>query len=206
MSTIINAFIKLAIEVNKKVAGKYAKVGDVDIFCPTLESAGFAPEVATDKEGNAVIEDGLPVYKEAAHNWILGAMLAQVKAQARNKLVSGTASLKEGSTIAADWEALTAEGERGGNGDALAAVREVKADFLAFAKALGKSQKAVETLTTLFGSKNSLALQSPENKAKMATYVADFAETLDEVKLARYMKYLEGINAACETSSEVDDF
>jgi len=202
----MNAFTKLAIDVSKKVAGKFAKVGTVDIYCPTLEDAGFSPEVQKDAEGKAVVEDGLPVYKNEAHNWILGAMLAQVKAQARNKLVSGTAALKEGASIAQDWVALTAEGERGGNGDALAAVREVKADFAKYVAALGKSQKAQETLITLFSSKNSLALQSPENKAKMETYVANFAETLDEAQMTRYAKYLEGIAAACAAVAEVDDF
>lgn len=200
------SFKQLIIEVSKKVAGKYSKVGDVTIHVPTLEDAGFTPEAQLDDKGQPVVEDGLPVYKSEAHNWILGAMLAQVKAQARNKLVSGTASLKDGAAIATDWAALTAEGDRGGNGDALAAIREVKADFAKHVASIGKSQKAQETLTTLFSSKNSLALQSPENKAKMESYVAAFAETLDEVKLARYMRYLEGINVACAVSVEVDDF
>ncbi len=199
-------FNTLSIEVNKKVGGKFEKVGAVDIYVPTLEAAGFTPERQKDDAGNDVMEDGLPVYKTDAHNWIQGAMLAQVKAQARNKLVSGTAALKDGQAIATDWPTLTAEGERGGNGDALAVVREVKEAFKKHVATLNKSQKAQETLVTLFASKQSLALQSPENKAKMAQYVADFAETLEEPQMARYMKYLEAINAACEVGEEVEDF
>ena len=199
-------FATLTIEVSKKVAGKFAKVGDVSIFVPTLEAAGFTAERQLDEKGAEVVEDGLPVYKSEAHNWIQGAMLAQVKAQARNKLVSGTATLKDGQAIASDWATLTAEGERGGNGDALAVVREVKAAFAKHVASLGKSQKAQDTLTTLFGSKQSLALQSPENKSKMEQYVSDFAATLDEANTNRFMKYLEGIATACSNTEEVDDF
>lgn len=210
MTTIAKAvallFATISIEVNKKVAGKFSKVGAVDIYVPTLEAAGFTAERQLDDKGNEVMEDGLPVYKAASHNWIQGAMLAQVKAQARNKLVSGTATLKEGQAIATDWDTLTAEGERGGNGDALAVVREVKAAFAKHVASIGKSQKAQDTLTTLFASRQSLALQSTENKAKMAQYVAEFAETLDDAQLTRFMKYLEAINQACEVTDEVEDF
>lgn len=205
-AAVAAAFAPLTIDVNKKVANKFQKVGDVAIYCPTLEAATWPPVRQKDEAGNDVMEDGLPVYKDEAHNWIQGAILAQVKAQARNKLVSGTATLKDGQTIATDWPTLTAEGERGGNGDALAVVREVKAAFAKHVAGLGKSQKAQETLTTLFGSKQSLALQSPENKAKMEQYVSEFAASLDEASLTRYMKYLEGINAACANTEEVDDF
>lgn len=206
-AAVASAFAVLSIEVNKKVNNKFTKVGEVAIYCPTLEDAKLeGAERQKDEKGDEVFEDGLPVYKDKAHNWIQGAILAQVKAQARNKLVSGTATLKDGQAIATDWDTLTAEGERGGNGDALAVVREVKAAFAKHVATLGKSAKAQETLTTLFGSKQSLALQSPENKAKMEQYVGDFAATLDEASLTRYMKYLEGINAACANSEEVDDF
>jgi len=200
-------FATLSIEVNKKgTGGKFEKVGAVDIYVPTLEAAGFTPERQKDEDGKDVVEDGLPVYKEASHNWIQGAMLAQVKAQARNKLVSGTAALKENAVIATDWDTLTAEGDRGNNGDALAAVREVKALFQKWVATIGKNQKAQETLTILFANRQSLALQTAQNKAKMEQYVGDFAATLDEAQLTRYMKYLEGVNAACSTSDEIGDF
>jgi hypothetical protein len=207
-NAVTPAFAALTIEVNKKTpgTGKFAKVGEATIYCPTLEAAGFTVERQLDEKGQEVIEDGLPIYKSDAHNWIQGAMLAQTKAQARNKLVSGTATLKDGQTIANDWATLTAEGERGGNGEALQIVRDVKAAFAKYVATLGKSQKAVETLITLFASKQSLALQSPENKGKMSQYVSDFAETLPADQLTRYMKYLEGINAACDNTEEVDDF
>lgn len=205
-----NAQMKeIKIEVNKKVNGKYAKVGEQSIFVPILHlalSALGSPEIAKDKDGADVYEDGLPVYTKDEHNWVQGAMLAQVKAQARNKLVPGTADVKAGQAIATDWPSLTAEGERVGNPEALAAIREAKADFAAWVATLGKSAGAQATMNTLFANKQALSLQTPENKAKIAKYVEDFATSLDETKLERYMKYLDSVTAACEVTTEVDDF
>jgi hypothetical protein len=197
---------KQIIEVNKKVAGKYEKVGEVAIFVPTLEDAGFTAERQMDKEGKPVVEDGLPVYVEDKHNWVQGAMLAAVKAQARNKLVPGSATLKDGASIAEDWDALTAEGERGGNGAALAAVRELKAAFVAWVATLGKSATTQQVLTTLFGNRQALSLQSPSHKEKMEAYVTDFAATLDADALAKGERYLQSLIDACKAETEAEDF
>lgn len=197
---------QLKIEVNQKVNGKYSPVGEITIHVPTLDEVFEGVAISKDKEGKEVFEDGLPVYEKDEHNWIQGAILAQVKAQARNKLVSKTADLKPGQKIAETWAELTAEGERVGNADALAAIREAKTDFAAWVASLGKSAAAQATMNTLFGNKAALSLQSDTNKQKVAKYVEDFAATLDEAKLERYMKYLESIQAACEATTEVDDF
>jgi hypothetical protein len=198
---------ELKIKVNQKVNGKYSEVGEVAIFVPMLhEVFPDAVKIAKDKDGKDVTEEGLPVYEKDEHNWIQGSMLAQVKAQARNKLQPKTAQLKAGQTIATDWASLTAEGERVGNPEALAAIREAKGDFAAWVATLGKSAGAQATLNTLFGNKQALSLQSSDNKAKMAQYVTDFAKSLDEAKQERYTRYLESVIAACEVVTEVDDF
>lgn len=199
---------QIKIEVNQKVNGKYAVVGTVDIFVPNLEEVGVgvAPEQATDEKGELAFEDGLPVYKDARHNFILDCIVAATKAKARNKLVPKTANVKPGQAIATTLEALMAEAERIGNPEALAAIREAKKDFSKWVETLGKSANAQATLNTLFGNKEALKLQSAEAKAKMAKYVEDFSEALEEEKLNRYMKYLESVNAACELVTEVDDF
>jgi hypothetical protein len=202
-----SAFAQVAIEVNKKVSGKYSKVGEISIYVPTLADAGIVAEVQLDSKTNEpIIEDGLPVYKEDKFNWVQGAILAQVKAQARNKLVSGTADLKAGQAIAADWPTLTAEGERGGNGEALAIVREAKASFAKWVASLGRSAAAQQTLNMLFSNKQALSLQSTDNKAKVAKYVEDFAISLEAAELERYTKYLESVQVACESTVEAEDF
>lgn len=197
---------ELKIEVNKKVNGKYSKVGEVAIHVPMLHELFAEAKIAVDKEGKQVFEDGLPVYEKDEHNWVQGSMLAQVKAQARNKLVPGTADVKAGQAIATDWASLTAEGDRVGNPDALAAIREAKADFSKWVASLNKSAAAQATLNTLFGNKQALALQSSDNKQKMSGYVTDFAASLEVAQLERYTKYLDSVIAACEVTTEVDDF
>lgn len=198
------AFAAIQIEVNKKVNGKYEKIGEQTIHVPTLHAIFPNLVIATDKDGNEVIEDGLPVYTDDKANYVQGSILAAVKAQARNKLVDG--KVKAGQVIASNWEELLAEGERVGNPDALAAIREAKAAFAQYVVSLGKSEGAQNTLTTLFASKQALGLQDQKNKDKMAKYVEEFAITLDEAQMNRFMKYLESVSKACEPSVEIDDF
>lgn len=199
-------FNQIQIEVNKKVNGKYEKVGEQTIHVPVLHSVFPELKIAKDKDGADITEDGLPVYEKDEANYIQGAILAAVKAQARNKFVPGTATLKPGNVIATDWPSLMAEGERVGNPEALAAIREAKADFAAWVATLGKSAGAQATLTTLFNNRQALSLQSEENKTKMAKYVEDFAGSLEAAKLERYMKYMATLEEACKVSTEVDDF
>lgn len=199
------AFIELKADVSKKEGGQFKKVGDMVYYVPTLEDAGFTPERQKDDKGEDLFDEGLPVYKEAAANWVMGAVHAAVKAQARNKLLPGTASLREGAKIATDWDTLTAEAERPG-GEALKAMHEVKDLFKKHVASLGKSQKAQDTLITLFSNPPSLALQSAENREKMSNYVGEFLETLNPEQATRYSRYLDKIATACATEAEADDF
>ena len=201
------AFTACTIEVNQKGAdGKYAKVGDVTIHVPTLDCFGIAAEQAKDKEGALLVDDGLPVYTTDEANWLQGAILAQVKAQARNKLVSKTAELKPGAKIATNFAELTAEGDRAGNGAALQAIRELKTAFAKWVAGLGKSAAAQSLLNGLFGNKQALVVQAADNKSKMAQYVADFAETLTPEALEAGQKYLQSLLDVCATAVSADDF
>ena len=191
---------QIKMEVSKNVAGKYQAVGEVDITVPTLEDCGLEVEIKGE-------EEGLPVYAEDRHNWLQGAIFAAVKAAARNKLVSGTASLKPGAKIAATWEELCTAGERIGNAAALLAVRECKTAFAAWVATIGKSAAAQHTLTLLFGNRQALTLQAEDTKAKMQKYVLDFAETLNAEQSEKFGKYLQSLVDACEAeNAEADDF
>lgn len=200
------AFAACLIEVNKKVDNKYSKVGDVTIHVPTLACFNIQAEQAKDKEGTLLVDDGLPVYTADEANWLQGAILAQVKAQARNKLVSGSAELKPGAKIATNFAELTAEGDRAGNGAALQAIRELKTLFAKWVAGLGKSTAAQALLNGLFGNKQALAVQAVDNKNKMAQYVADFAESLAPEALEAGQKYLQSLLDVCSTSADASDF
>lgn len=200
------AFASCIIEVNKKVDNKYSKVGEVTIFVPTLENFGIEAEQAKDKDGNLLVDEGLPVYTKDEANWLQGAILAQVKAQARNKLVSGSAELKPGAKIATNFAELTAEGDRAGNGAALQAIRDLKQAFAKWVAGLNKSAAAQALLNGLFGNKQALAVQAADNKAKMAQYVADFAESLTPEALEAGQKYLQSLLDVCAANVSADDF
>lgn len=198
----------IKIEVNKKneVTSKYDKLGEIAVFIPTLADAGYEAEQAKDEKGALLFEDGLPVYVADSDNWLQGAMLAQAKAQARNKLISGTATLKEGKTIADDWASLTAESEGVGNPAALLAMRETKNAFTKWVATLGKSAGAQAMLTQLFNSKAALQVQNAENKAKMEAYVTDFVESLDAATLEKGQRYIQSVLTACKAVEDAADF
>src|ERR1700746_3630378 len=112
-------FIQQLLAISKRVMkageakGQNEKVGDVTYFVPELAAFDITAEV------EEIDEDGLPIYKSEKANWVYGCILAAVKANVRSKLVSGTASFKEGLAAPFDLTTLMAEGERGGSGEAL---------------------------------------------------------------------------------------
>ena len=203
-------FAAVLIEVSQKDpknAGKYAKVGELYIHVPLVSSLiAEAIQAKDDKGADLFDDDGLPVYTEDKFNWLQGAILASVKASARNKLISKTAQVREGSAIATDWATLTAEGGGTGNPAALIAIRELKTKFANWAKASGKSEKAQQLLTTLFNSKTALEVQNEDNKTKMTAYLTQFAESLGDAINAYEEKYLNTLLEIADKATEADDF
>lgn len=182
---------------------KFVFVGTVPIFVPTLADFGLT---AAKVKGTG--EDGLPIYEADNDQWLFGAVFAQVKAAARNKLVSGTCQVKDGLAIATSLAELTAESERAGN-NALALIREVKALFAKWVAGLGKSAAATNLLLTVFNDRKALAIQPQSTKDKVTGYLADFANTLDEAQLESYGRYIQSLLdtcAAAEDDDEADDF
>lgn len=187
--------------VSKKVNGKYEKQGEVAITVPILEDIAAIVAGAKVKEKD---EEGLPVYEDDKANYVQSALLAYVKMNARNKLKPGTAELKDGQKIPTNWEELCAEGERGGNGAALALARELKDEFGKWVNTLGKSAAAVTVITQYFNNKAALQLATQENKAKMRGYIEQFAESMSEEQLERFERPLASILESA--NSETADF
>lgn len=185
-------FAEQTIEVNTKVDGKYKPVGKVAIYIPTLESFGITAE-----QGDA--EDGLPTYKDDKMQYLHNAVVAAVKAKARNALQSGTAELKPGLSIASNFDELLAEGVRGGGAEALAAIREFKASFLEWFQKQGKAANVVAAVKVLVDKKEALANQTTANKAKVEAYLTAWAEQADEALLERSQKYVQALLDACAT-------
>jgi hypothetical protein len=197
----------LLTEVSKKVAipgsgNEYSRIGDIIIPIPSLDAFGIKAETREATEDDP--KDGLPLYKDDKLSWLYDAVVAQCKAQARNMLVSGTIDLKDGKSIAETFEALMAEGDRRGNAEALKLAREVQQSFSAFVQTLGKSAQTQAVLVGLFRNRQALSLQTDENKTKMQGYLQKYAETLEEVNLTRYAKYLGTVEEACAPGTPTD--
>lgn len=186
----------LKMEVSKTENKKYVPVGTVDIHYPTVEEiAGFCQGAKVVKVG----EDGVAEYESAEANWIQTAILSYAKANARNKLISGTCDLKDGLKIPTTWEEFTAE--TGRSGEALAIMREAKAEFSEWISKQGKSEAVTKVLITLFNNRAALELQNTANKAKMQAYVESFAESLSPERLDRLAKPIENVLEACTESA-----
>lgn len=200
--------VKMEVSKTNKATGKREPLGFVDIFVPTLADAGIkdAVQAVDEKKAPLFDDDGLPVYTADEHNWLQNSILAQVKSQARNRIVPQSLSLKDGAKIATNWEELTAESTGAGNPAALIANRELKGLFGAWVASLGKSAQAQTLITTLFGNRDALRSQDATTKDKMAAYVADFATTLSAEALTKYEKGIQTVLDICETTAEAEDF
>lgn len=197
-------FQNVEMKINKREGPegdrKNTLLGSQTIYVPLLKDilkfvAEPGEQAVDEKTKQPIFEDGIPVYVSDEANWVQGALYSQARAQARNKIVPGTANLKPDQKIASTWEELCAEGERG-QGAGFAILRECKADFNNWAKTQGLSEAAYASLTLLFANKNALTTQPQDIKDKVSKRVEDFIKSLDEAKLERYTRPLEGIAEA----------
>ena len=92
----------IAFSLSKTVDGKRVELSKQTIFCPTLKDFGIAVEPVR------VEEDGSPVYESNEANWLYTAIQQQVKAQARNKIVPQSDTLRPGAKVAESLAELVA--------------------------------------------------------------------------------------------------
>lgn len=175
---------------------QYTKIGSVEVFYPMLSELGW--KVEPDSED----KDGFPVYKDEKQQYVFDAVLAAVKANARNKLVAKTATLKPGLSIASTVEELL---ESGNKGDALAATREFLATFKAWLPSTKKSEKVQAAVYDLAKNKAGLSLQPDDKKAKFLVYLTDFAKTITEEQAARFERAMIALEDAATAGDALDD-
>lgn len=176
---------------------QYVKQGEIVVFYPELTDLGI--DIAPVKDD----AEGFPVYSDEKVQYVFDAVLAAVKAQARNKLVSGTATLKAGLSIASTVEELL---ESGGNkGEALAILREFYAAFKAWLPSTKKSEKVQAAVLDLAKNKVGLLMQTEEKKQKFLVYLTDFAASLTPEQASRFTRPMEALNEAATSSDPTDD-
>ena len=181
---------------NGEKKNEYVKKGEVEVFYPLLSELGFAVEPEKNDE------EGFPIYKDEKAQYMFDAVLASVKSAARNKLVTGTATLKPGLSIASSIEELL---EGGNKGDALAATREFLAAFKAFLPSTKKSEKVQTAIYQLASKKEALLTQNGENQEKFMRYLTQFAETITPEQAARFERAMTAIEENCSGGDPLAD-
>lgn len=136
------------ISVAKKVGNKRQLVGTVSVPVPTLSDIGI------DDDGSLVAA------------WVAKAIRASALSDARNKLVSGSSTLKAGCKIAATLDELAAPAEN--SGEALKEIAAFKRAFADYLQGTGISAKAQAFLAGLAASPKAVSLQPPAIAEKLA--------------------------------------
>lgn len=206
-------------EVSKTIEVKGGKnyrevVGTVEYTTPILSdiipfvASAEIDEDAMKEAAKAKDFDGLPIYKDPKANWVFGAIVAAVKAGARNKLAPGSIELKSAENpIPTDWEGFTDSATGRGPSAALAILRDCKAAWAGYVAKLGKTEKTSAMLIMYFTNRTALAAQPAEARDKMLKYVEEFAVSLSEEDADKYTKPIEAVMGACTEGNEAgDDF
>ena len=190
------AILKMAVTKTVTKAGKKEReeVGTVDV--PIFILREFGLDVPT----TGVDDDGLPTYDTPAIQWVADAVLAATKADARNKLESGSVTLKAGASIASTVDELIAKAER--SGEALALAREF---VTAFSKWLeqhsGKSAAVQAVLVAMARSKNVIALSTEPRRVGLLNQLTAFADVADE----KFSNIIQATADACTAEVTLDD-
>jgi predicted lipoprotein with Yx(FWY)xxD motif len=210
-TAIDSKFLPINMEVtatNKEKKVREA-VGSVLIYLPLLASFGVSATQAVDSKTNEplVDDDGIPVYTDDNANWLQKAIYTQVKAQARNRLAPASVDLKNKDlAIATNFAMLTADNLGGGTGKGLEIMREVKALFNTYVEGLKKSKAAEQLIIGLFAKKDNLRVQDSSTKAKMNTYITEFAATLSPEQISKYEKFITEMIDITEETADLNDF
>ena len=200
-------FAQLTIDVSKRdpVKKEFIKVGTMTVHTPILRDIiPFITSEPQTKDGKEVIdEDGILLYVSEEANWVQGAILAAVKAQARNKLAPGTANLKEGAKIATDWAELIAEGGRG-DGAGLRLAREFRDSFKDWVAKQNLAETAAANLIAIVSNRTALSLQNDVVKSKVKARLESYAEAMDEATVEKFMRPLTAAMEATATGTSTD--
>jgi len=191
---------KITLEVSKKgnkEGDKRVAVGSVDIFVATLADMGVSDAVFT------LDAEGYPVYADEKLDFVQASLSAACRAIARNRLESGTATLKAGKTIPTTVEELMEQPE-GNKGAAMILLREFTEACVAYAAKMGKSTKAQQTLASWL-SKKSLSIISEENRAKAVQYITDCVAAMSEADQAKFENTALGLVEVAEAAASIGD-
>lgn len=187
------AMVKLEVSKNVPAAGGASvreKVGDVEIYVPTLKEIGIEVEPVSEEK------DGTLNYADNTHSFIYSALLAAAKQVSRNKLKPGTVEVKPGNALPTNLVELVTPSENTGN--VLTERRNLLAMFKDWLVSLEKPENVKALLRTFLEKPETLLVQPLDKRAKIKPYYEAFGTAVEE-KLSDYQgNYLMEVLAKCD--------
>jgi hypothetical protein len=195
----LSAIVKMAISERVKTGKKdddgndimeNKEIAKVNLPVPSLQDFGL--NAALEMEGNAVKtdEEGVPLYVDPAYDWLMYAVLNQVKAQSRNKFIKG--ELREGQSLATTFAELVAVGER--TGEAMKARHDAKKSFAAYLEAQNKAATVVKVLSDLFHNESSIVTAKDNFVVALESHLGKWIPTLSAVDAGRFERKIGSID------------
>lgn len=183
--------IKMA--VSKTVQGKREELGTVELYAPSLAELGlpYEPTGTDEKTGELVYEDHTA-------GFVYSAVLAAVKANARNKFAPGTITLRPGASLPTTLAELVAP-TVSNKGQALVERRGLIEMFKEYASKLERPDALKAALVMLFDKPDNLALQDADKRAKIKPYFESFGNEVAERLTDWQANYIQGVLDQCDS-------
>ena len=162
----------IKMEVSKTVDSKRVPVGVVEVFCPDLKAFGLNVEPTGQDE-----KTGELTYGDTAIQWLYNAVVQATKANARNKLQSGSTELKPNNKLASTLEELTTPSETGAV--VLAERRTLIQLFKGYLSNLERPENVKALLLAFMEKPDTLALQPADKRAKIKAYFEEFGASVE---------------------------
>lgn len=184
--------------VSKKENNEYKAVGEV--LVPCFDLSEFGVEV----EPTGTDEQGLLTYSDERVQFVYDAVVAATKADARNKLVSGSATLKAGNKIADTVAELIAKAER--SGAALAINREFITSFTSYLAGKSGKTAAVQALYSgMVKNRASIAISTEARRNGLLSQIEAYTDQATAAEAEKYTNILSAIADACSGAEQVED-
>ena len=181
-------------------AKQRVKVGEFTVFCPTVFA--FSTVIAEAKV-TGTDADGVPEFDTDAANWLQRAITALAKAEARNKLQSGSAEVKPGLKVPTTFEELITPAQGTGS-NALAAIADFIKGFQGWIIESGKPEAIATSFGQLCRQRAMIALQGEKPRAVLAQWLEAYCmEAQAAGALTDYQAtYAVGLIEACQGKEE----
>lgn len=202
MTTLI---LKQDVTTLNAATKKREKVGEFEAFVPSLNDFTASIESAAVTGADS---EGMPTFNSDAANWLFSAIIDKVKRQARNSLVSGTATLKAGHSIAMTFEDLV-KPLVVSSSTALAQYAEVARLFVGWLEATGKPAAVHASFSQLVRQRSAIALQGDKVREVLAKWLTDFATeaaangALDDFQQNYVVSLIEACNGQDESLEDL---